>query len=104
MHFLNEIEALGSDPFYEPWIIDCDGSPAYTKAIPGVSPCITRSRYRGHWLTSMGRRMNLQETLRLQGFDDCFENPVSERQLRLMLGNGMSLNVLERFLLQLIAC
>ena len=92
----------GGDPFYEPWIMDCDGSPSFTKAFMGVSPCITRSRGQGHWLSCMGRRMNLKEVLRLQGFADSFENVVTERQLRLMLGNGMSLNVLERILCRLL--
>ena len=46
--------------------------------------------------------MNLKEVLRLQGFADSFENVVTERQLRLMLGNGMSLNVLERILCRLL--
>jgi DNA (cytosine-5)-methyltransferase 1 len=100
--FLHEIEATGADPFFDPWIIDCDGSLAFAKAFPGVAPCITRSRYMGHWVTSMGRRMNLPEALRMQGFDDDFENPVSERQLRMMLGNGMSLNVLERIFCSLL--
>jgi DNA (cytosine-5)-methyltransferase 1 len=99
---LSEIEASGSDPFFDPWIIDCDGSLGYAKAFPGVTPCITRSRPTGHWVTSMGRRMTLPEALRLQGFADDFENPVSERQLRMMLGNGMSLNVLERIFCSLL--
>jgi DNA (cytosine-5)-methyltransferase 1 len=99
---IGEIEAKGGDPFFEPWIIECDGSPGFTKAIMGVSPCITRTRCQGHWLSNMGRRMNLQEALRLQGFDDSFENMVSERQLRMMLGNGMSLNVLERIFCRLL--
>jgi DNA (cytosine-5)-methyltransferase 1 len=93
MRFLLEIE---------PWIIDCDGSSPYAKTFAGVSPCITRTRYRGHWVTSLGRRMNLPEALRLQGFDDDFFNPVSERQLRMMLGNCMSLNVLERIFCSLL--
>jgi site-specific DNA-cytosine methylase len=99
---LHTIEAAGRDPFHEPWIIDCDGSDDYTKAFPGLSPCITRARTNGHWLTSMGRRMSLQEVLRLQGFDDCFLNVVTERQLRMMLGNSMSLNVLERIFCRLL--
>jgi DNA (cytosine-5)-methyltransferase 1 len=94
-HYLHEIEASGSDPFFEPWIIDCDSSPPFAKAFLGVAPCITRGRCKGHWITSMGRRMNLPEALRMQGFDDNFENPVTERQLRQMLGNSMSLNILE---------
>jgi DNA (cytosine-5)-methyltransferase 1 len=99
---LHTIEAAGRDPFHEPWIIDCDGSDDYTKAFPGLSPCIARARTNGHWLTSMGRRMSLQEVLRLQGFDDCFLNVVTERQLRMMLGNSMSLNVLERIFCRLL--
>jgi DNA (cytosine-5)-methyltransferase 1 len=102
IRFLQEIEASGADPFFEPWIIDCDGSSPYAKAFSGVTPCITRSRQMGHWVTSLGRRMNLREALRLQGFDDDFVNPVSERQLRQMLGNGMSLNVLERIFCSLL--
>jgi DNA (cytosine-5)-methyltransferase 1 len=99
---LHNIEAAGNDPFYEPWIIDCDGGPAYTKAWLGLSPCITRARSNGHWLTCMGRRMSLQEALRLQGFDDRFVSVVSDRQMRVMLGNCMSLNVLERIFCSLL--
>jgi DNA (cytosine-5)-methyltransferase 1 len=102
LQLLSDIEAKGADPFFEPWIFECDGSLPYMKAFLGVSPCITRSRYQGHWLSNMGRRMSQQEALRLQGFDDSFENVVTERQFRQMLGNGMSLNVLERIFCRLL--
>ena len=46
--------------------------------------------------------MNLPEELRMPEFDYDFENPVSERQLRMMLSNCMSLNVLERIFCSLL--
>ena len=95
--WLQEIEEGGSDPFFDPWIIDCDGSASYSRASYGVSPCLTRSRCcYGHWVSNLGRRLNTGEILRLQGFDVTLPTAVPDRQLRMLLGNSMSLNVICR--------
>jgi DNA (cytosine-5)-methyltransferase 1 len=102
LHFLRQLEDKGQDPFFEPWVIECDASQDFGKVMLGVTPCLTRSRYKGHWLASYGRRINTAEALRLQGHDDDLEPVVTERQFRMMLGNSMSLNVLERLLCRLL--
>ena len=62
-----------------------------------VSPCLTRSHYRGHWITNKNRRLTLKEMMRLQGMNP--ENitikgtPTQQGQ---QLGNAMSVNVIQR--------
>lgn len=99
---LRQIESQNRDPFWEPWVIECDASAQFTKAMFGISPCLTRSRFRGHWVTSLGRRINRAEALRLQGFESDFKCPLSEAQLRMLLGNATSMNVLERLFCSLL--
>ena len=99
---LVKLEAKGADPFFEPWVIDCDGTQSFTKAMKGVTPCITAARYKGHWVTSHGRRFNLQEAFRLQGFRIALPSAVSDSQMRHLLGNCMSLNVLRRIFCRLL--
>lgn len=99
---LARLHAADNDPFFEPWIVDCDGSKEFSKAMYGLSPCLTSSRYRGHWVTSLGRRLSLSEVLRLQGLPDDLEFNVSEAQLRAMVGNAMSITVVARILARLL--
>ena len=93
---LHAIIDQGNDPFFEPWVLDCDSSIGRARAWPGVSPCLTRSRGQGHWISNRGRRMNCREMLRLQGWNDVFYQTSSDLQLGQMLGNSMSINVLQR--------
>ena len=86
----------GCDPFFEPWILDCDSSADRSKASCQISPCLTRSRGQGHWVSNRGRRMNVSEILRLQGWMGPFVQVGSPLQLGRMLGNAMSVNVLQR--------
>jgi DNA (cytosine-5)-methyltransferase 1 len=102
VHCLRKLEDNGHDPFFEPWVIDCNASRDFGSMMSGMTPCLTRSRYQGHWLTSYGRRINTAEALRLQGHNDDLEPVVTERQLRMLLGNSMSLNVLERLFCRLL--
>lgn len=92
----------GGDPSEEPWVLDCDSSVGRAHAMLNCSPCLTRSRYKGHWLLNQGRRMTLREMARLQGVPDDFPVTVSETDFRQQLGNMMSVNVLERILLSLL--
>ena len=64
-----------------------------------MSPCLTRSRYRGHWITTEQRRMSIQEMMRLQGIrENQIKNDNSEAEFGKQIGNSMSLNVVERIL------
>jgi site-specific DNA-cytosine methylase len=102
--FLNRIVEMGSDPFLETWILEVDASPAFAKAMRGCSPCLTRSRCQGHWISSRGRRMNLRETFRLFGFPEAPLQNVTETQMRMLLGNSMAVNVMVRLFVRLLAC
>lgn len=93
------------DPFRDPWVIDCDSSTNRMKYWKGLSPCLTHSRYRGHWITNRGRRLTLTEMMRLMGMmtpEAGFTVVVSETQLGKQIGNAMSCNVLERLLVRLL--
>ena len=67
-------------------------------------PCLTerRSASFGIWISSRGRRIQLDELFRLQGIDsrdvDWEGAGVWRSQMGSMLGNAMSLNVCERVL------
>ena len=60
--------SAGGNPDAKPYIIDCDASKARTRYQEDFSPCITRARWKGHWITNRRRRMTLEEMSRLQGF------------------------------------
>ena len=97
---IDAILADGNDPYRSPYIVDCDASPSRTKHMWDVSPCITRSRQNGHWITNQKRRMNKAEMLRLQGMDPSkFVIDVSSSKLGQQIGNAMSVNVIERILI-----
>jgi len=102
---IKELKAKGHSPFEEDWIVDCDSSPYRFKYVKDTTPCLTCSRSAGHWVTSRGRRMNLNEMLRLQGMitlAEGFKKVVSDRQLGKQIGNAMSCNVLERLFVRVL--
>ena len=101
--YLRRLTHKGSDPFKEPFIIDCDSSAGRSKCGYNISPCLTCSRSSGHWVTSRGRRLLKTEMMRLQGMNPSkFRVVVSQAQLGKQLGNTMSVNVLERLLVRLL--
>ena len=66
-----------------------------------VSMCLTAKRASegGHWLCNRQRHMNLSEMLRLQGMaPGSFIQTCSDAQFGHLLGNSMSINVMERIL------
>ena len=84
----------GKDPNQLDYVIDCFRSSAHYH---NFSPCITRSRDKGHWITSRNRLFNKQEMFRLQGMDPTiFKISVSQTSLGQQIGNAMSVNVVER--------
>lgn len=94
---LSELKKKKINPFKVTHLIDCDSSPYRCKVMKGKSPCITRSRGAGHWVTSRGRRLTLKELFNLHGMKGInFKQVVSDSQQGKLLGNSMSLNVLER--------
>ena len=93
---LRAIGDQGHDPFNESWILDCDSSTSRAKGLYNMSPCLTRSRAKGHWISSRGRRMRVSEMLRLQGWFGSFTVVSTDLQLGQLLGNAMSINVLQR--------
>ena len=52
------------------------------------------------WCVPMKRKANVKEYLSLQGFPKSFKQVVSDRQLKMQVGNSMSVNVL----IQLFKC
>ena len=63
-------------------------------------PCFLHSRKQGFWIVTRGRRLNLQEALRFQGFNpDRIQIPQKATDLHQLLGNTMSINVIQRILL-----
>ena len=89
-------------PADEEVVLDIDSSLEYSNVMVGRSPCMTRSRDQGFWLYRRGRRMNLQEQLRLQGMNAGMEVVVSKKAMSQMVGNAMSQNILERILTRLL--
>lgn len=100
---LTKIAKAGGNPLLNSWVVDCDASTERLQWKRGVSPCMTCSRKRGHWVTNRGRRINKPEMFRLHGMNPAnFKVVVSEPQLGMQLGNAMSVNVLERLLVRLL--
>ena len=95
---LQAIVAMGHSPFDEPWVVDCDSSHAFSSVRHNVSPCLTRCRSRGYWLTSHGRRMTMQEQMRLQGIPVDHDVHVAAADFCKLLGNSISINVLRSIL------
>lgn len=94
---ISELKKKKINPFKVTHLIDCDSSPYRCKVMKGKSPCIIRSRGAGHWVTSRGRRLSLKEMFALHGMKGItFRQVVSDSQQGKLLGNSMSLNVLER--------
>ena len=69
----------------------------------------SRAATGGFWVTTAGGLLTTQEMLRLQGLpehlvDTAAAAGVSDRQLRQMIGNAMSVNVLVLILSKLFNC
>ena len=83
----------------QPYVVDCDASRQKSCYMKNVSPCLTRSRNKGHWLIHRNRRTTIREMMRLQGIDpDKFKQVVSDKVMGQQIGNAMSVNVVEQIL------
>lgn len=102
---IKDLQAAGHDPFTECFVIDCDSSANRMKYMKDLTPCLTCSRYQGHWITNRGRRMSKPEMMRLQAMmtpTEGFKVVVPDVQLGRQIGNAMSVNVLERIFVRLL--
>ena len=89
----------GSSKSQSTYVVDCDASKSRSSFMKEQSPCLTRSRFNGHWVSSRNRRMNVHEMMRLQGVDpQTFVYDISDQEIGRQLGNAMSVNVIERLL------
>ena len=88
----------GINPLKKTIILELDSSGGGWSI--GMSPCLTCSRYQGHWVSTRGRRQTINERLRLMGMDpaDVDVSATTPAKLGRMIGNAMSVNVLERLL------
>ena len=98
-NFLRSLPKIMSTehPFKTPWIIDLGGSSDH--CMKDMCPCLTRARAGSgqFWSTMHGRPVTTKETLRFMAMKPSRLNfaGLSERQVRMLIGNSMSVNVLE---------
>ena len=101
--YLENLRIKGLTLDRETWIINMFGST--TDGMLGRSPCLARSRAGagGHWAYSRSRLLTLEEMLALQGMPaDVRRAGISDRQMGFVIGNSMSVGVLERLLVRLL--
>ena len=96
--------SAGVNPFITPVVIAACCSDAWSHASVDFSMTLTKSacsRF-GHWLTSEGRFLDVRDYAMLQGFDpdklDFAGAKIAPRAAASVLGNAMSLNVVESVL------
>ena len=112
-----KLKHKGTNPRITPVLIDVHCSEHYATFGIATLPCLTATRGsacgKGHWCSTVGRHLNLMELFQFQGFglDEASkvmsaiqsgsptERP-SSREVGKMLGNAMSLNVVERVLVK----
>ena len=96
-----EIVAKGGDPARECWVIDCGCTERFLSFRRDECPCLLHSRGSdtSYWCSSLGRYLNTEDRMKLQGFQ-CGPDRVSDSALNQMLGNAMSVTVVQAVLLQ----
>ena len=91
-----------------PCIIDIDSSLKFSSARVQEVPTFTRTRCQsnGHWCTTKGGVLDSSEMASLMGFrKEWFDlTDTTDYQLRGMIGNSMSANVLHAVLPRMLLC
>ena len=64
-----QIEDHGADPRKGHFIVDCDASSKRMHWMEGISPCITKARNKGHFVTSENGRFSIEDMFRLHRMD-----------------------------------
>ena len=102
---LQKLQRAGADCTREDFIIDIGGSTP--KIGHGFCPCITKTRAGNMAFYSVKRyrRLSVDDMLKLQGFDPRdfagWQKIVSTRQMGMMVGNAMTLSIMERLMRQI---
>jgi site-specific DNA-cytosine methylase len=99
---MDALHKAKQNPLCRSFLIDIDASPKFRSYMEDRVMCMTKSRPSGFWISSRGRRMTVDEMLRLQGMERCFEQVVSDKVLGAQIGNAMSQNILERLFIHLL--
>ena len=104
---LATVRAKGIDPLTETWILEAHQSASRQgNVMKGCSPCLTSTRCKqgGHWISSHGRFFTTGEMLELQHMRrDRLRVPesVTTAKFHEMIGNNMSVNIVEVILAML---
>ena len=113
LNVINELRKLrerGVDPLEDTHVIEIDNcatSDGFASTVMrGCSPCLTRRRAQsgGHWVSTRGRRLTTAEMLKLQSMRPArlvVPPSVPESAFRAMIGNSMSVNIVEVLLAML---
>ena len=96
----SKLKKQGIDPLRTTCLVDIDSSERFMTMKDRCSPCLTRRRAYdgGFWITTHGRRLGTDDMLRLQHMDpQRLKRPsdVPQKQFNAMIGNAMSVNVVE---------
>ena len=105
---LRQLTAAQTNWRSEPYMLDVFApTPRHMK---NMTPCITRSRgaAMGYWVSCRNGLMTVKELLRLQALPPSFRKlgqdlRISDRQMGMMIGNAMSVNVLVFLLHELVS-
>ena len=96
----SKLRDRGIDPLTTTCLVDIDSSERFMTMKDHCSPCLTRRRAYdgGFWITTHGRRLGTDDMLRLQHMDPQRLKRPSDVPIKLfnaMIGNAMSVNVVE---------
>ena len=83
------------------YVVDCGSSLNFLAFRRGECPCLLRSRSspQSYWVSSLGRYLTTEDRMKLQGYE-CSPNRPCDAAMNKMLGNAMSVNVVQAVLLQ----
>ena len=100
---LKSIREDGGEPSKEWWFIDVDATDKYVYWMHDTCPCLTKSRgQHGFYVTKLKGMMIPTEIAKLQGYDPSVlrmnDSGISRSAWGKVLGDAMSLNVLQRVL------
>lgn len=95
-----KIKEKNGDPATQCWVVDCASSSKFLSYRRDEAPCLLHSRSgaNSYWCSSLGRYLTTEDRMELQGFVCVHRAP--DAAMNSMLGNSMSVNVVQSLLLQ----
>ena len=99
------VDTKGGNPAADDWAIDYFASANRVSSTLDYTPCLTRARAGsgGFFITTRGRLTTTTEIFKLQGIDPqrITRTSVTDRQVRLAVGNGWPINVASRLIFKM---